>query len=359
MQQRSVLLLLNATKSEATFKCYFSNLRRFKEYFKIKDYDSLAKIAPAKINEMIEDYLMYLRNKVSPNTIPTMYYGIELFFSMNDVVLNVRKLRRMFPAKVKRTGGKPYTTEDIQKILGAMRHKRDKALIYFLSSTGARVGVVEDLKMKNIENMPDGCKSVLCYENAQEEYYTFLTPEASKALDEYYEERVDDGERLSPNSPVFRTVYAKGILKAKPLQLGSCEGLIYRAVKKARLHRTRSGKWYDIQIDMGFRKRFNTILKLNNSVNSNIAEKLMNHKRGLDGAYLTPTREECFEEFRKAIPKLSIDDSLRLKEEIKKKDELIETKESEKDAIIKDYGTRIVNTEKMLLELQKRLDSKK
>jgi len=51
--------------------------------------------------------------------------------------------------------------------------------------------------------------------------------------------------------------------------------------------------------------------KLNNDVNSNIAEKLMAHKRGLDGTYLQPTREECFAEFLKAIPQLTIDDSER------------------------------------------------
>jgi len=67
-----------------------------------------------------------------------------------------------------------------------------------------------------------------------------------------------------------------------------------------------------------FRKRFNTILKINNDVNSNIAEKLMAHKRGLDGTYLQPTREECFLEFVKAIPDLMIDDSARKQAEIEK-----------------------------------------
>ena len=60
-------------------------------------------------------------------------------------------------------------------------------------------------------------------------------------------------------------------------------------------------------IDHGFRKRFNTILKINNDVNTNIAEKLMQHKKGLDGSYLTPTRQQCFAEFVKAIYELTID----------------------------------------------------
>jgi len=50
----------------------------------------------------------------------------------------------------------------------------------------------------------------------------------------------------------------------------------------------------------------NTILKLESKVNSNIAEKIMGHKNGLDGVYLSPTREECFKEFVKGIDQLTI-----------------------------------------------------
>ena len=59
-------------------------------------------------------------------------------------------------------------------------------------------------------------------------------------------------------------------------------------------------------MDHGFRKRFNTVLKLNNTVNPNIAEKLLGHANGLDGVYFKPTREECFTEFLKVISELTI-----------------------------------------------------
>ena len=62
-----------------------------------------------------------------------------------------------------------------------------------------------------------------------------------------------------------------------------------------------------------FRKRFSIILKLKNDVNSNITEKLMAYKKGLDGTYLQPTREECFREFVKAISQLTIDPTERQK----------------------------------------------
>ena len=41
----------------------------------------------------------------------------------------------------------------------------------------------------------------------------------------------------------------------------------------------------------------------------------MGHKNGLDGVYLTPTKNELFEEFQKAIVDLTISNELRLNAE--------------------------------------------
>ena len=353
---RCILLLESAAKSKATYKTYLYNLDRFRKYFKIRDFESLVKIEPTKINEMIEDWLMYLRNRVSPNSLPTMYYGIELFFSMNDVVLNFKKLRRMLPAKIKKTGEKPWKTEDIRSMLESTKYKRDKALIHFMASTGARIGCLECLKLGQIMDMPEGCRAVFVYEGDKEEYWAFLTPEASKALERYLEERVKDGEKLSSESPVFRTLYSpKKIHLIKPMAIMSARSVVYRCVKNARIHREKQGFAYDIQADHGFRKRFNTILKLDSKLNSNIAEKLMGHKRGLDGVYFQPTREQCFEEFKKAIPELTIDISLKLKFELEK----VENERSEiklnQDKRVIELETRLSNTEKLLETLLKKI----
>ena len=95
------------------------------------------------------------------------------------------------------------------------------------------------------------------------------------------------------------------------------------SISHVRKHSIKKGNRYDKALVYMFRKRFNTILKLNNDVNSNIAEKLMAHKKGLDGVYLKPTREECFREFVKAIPQLTIDPTERQKIEIETKQERI------------------------------------
>jgi len=119
-------------------------------------------------------------------------------------------------------------------------------------------------------------------------------------------------------------------------------------MKNAQIVRTKSGNRYDKAVVYGFRKRFNGILKMNNSVNSNIAEKLMAHKKGLDGVYLKPTREQCFMEFKKAIPELTLDpnerDKIKLELQEKKINEL-ESKDHEIENLKKaqEENTRRLN----------------
>jgi integrase/recombinase XerD len=347
---RCIALFESATKSKVTFKSYLYNLKRFMKYCNISEFDELLKLDSKSLNEKIEDWLMYLRSKVSPNSIPTMYYGLELFFAMNDVVTNTIKLRRMLPAKVKKSGANPWKTQDIRKMLSVTRHTRDKALVHFLASTGARIGSIDGLKVRNIVDALLDCKAVLIYGDDKEEYWAFLTQEASKALQDYFSEREQDGEIINSESPVFRTVYGRKN-KKNPKELGvqSARCSIYRLIEQARIVREKQGFCFDIQMDMGFRKRFNTILKVNSEVNSNIAEKLMGHKRGLDGSYFVPTREQCFEEFKKSIPELIIDESLRLKVELDKTFQKLDSEQSKKDIRIQELEERAKRTEVLLL----------
>ena len=129
--------------------------------------------------------------------------------------------------------------------------------------------------------------------------------------------------------------------------------LVSYIVKAAGIQRTKSGNSYDKAPVYGFRKRFNTILKLKNEVNSNIAEKIIGHSvtHKLDNTYFVPTIDELFNEFKKAIPELTISEALRLKEQNKLKDEKIKTLESDKDG-------RIDSLEIMIHALAKRLEAK-
>ena len=91
--QMSIIIFNHAMSSEATKKCYLNELKRFKEFYKIRDYDSLTTIEPKKLQIMIEDYIMQRKGKVERPSLSHSLSALDLFFSMNDVILNFKKWR--------------------------------------------------------------------------------------------------------------------------------------------------------------------------------------------------------------------------------------------------------------------------
>ena len=101
---RSLLIFEAACRSEYTKRTYKFYLNKFLEFAKIKDHDKLLTLKTGALQEKLEDYVLYLKNRVSPNSLQTMIAPLELFFSMNDRILNWKKIKKLFPATIKRTG---------------------------------------------------------------------------------------------------------------------------------------------------------------------------------------------------------------------------------------------------------------
>lgn len=297
---RSMVLFESSIKSKYTAMNYNSHLKQFMKFIGIKSVEKILLIPPTQLQHNIEDYLIMLKTHTNPNSVPSKLQGIKHFCIMNDIYVNWDKIRRMFPAKQKPHNLRSYTAAEINMMLNGQTHLRNKALIHFLASTGARIGVFDHpLQIKHMRNMPEGCCAILLYAGDIEEYWSFLTPQAHNILVKYFESRKQMGELFGPNTPIFHT-------GERQLGWSGARSVVYRIILKSGISRYKTSGRYDVQADHGFRKRFNTILKLDNSVNYNIAEKLMGHKNGLDGTYLTPTIEEMFAEFRKVINKLKI-----------------------------------------------------
>ncbi|PBO84912.1 MAG: integrase [Thaumarchaeota archaeon] len=346
--QRSILIFENTIKSPATRKTYLYHLNKFMSFFHVKDYDELAAIPQEKLQIMMEDYVMHLKKIISPNTINIPIAAVKAFLDCNDVELRWSKIKRLKPARVKKTGGEAWLTDEITTMLSFTTDLRTKTLVHFLASSGTRIGALEDIKMKHIKQMDD-CKSILVYDGTTEEYVTFLTPEASLIFDDYLQKREADGERLTPESPAFRSSYQLGFAKVKSSTTNALQEIIRTLVLKSglRINQIKIGKRYNKQTDHGFRKRFNTILKTTHDMNISLAEKMMGHSVtvALDNVYLDPTIEQLFQEFKKAIPELTIDDSQRLKFKNERQSQKI-TQLEEKIARIEDLERRMRVMEK-------------
>lgn len=340
MKQRSLLLFEESIKSPIARKNYLRHITYFLKFTKIKDYDGLIQVPNEQMETMIQDYVFHLKQTINPNSVPIYMTGIKHFFIMNRVKIFWDLIQKMYPEHVKKSGQKAWSDIHIRKMIEYSNSARNKALIHFMASAGARIGVHNyPLQVQHLKDTGDGCRAILIYAGEIDEYWAFLTPEATRALEDSFEERRKDNEKFYPDTPIFRKKYVLGIEKSVQLSRNAAISVITRLVSRAKITRVKVNKKnFDIQLDHGFRKRFNIILKLENSINSNIAEKILGHSVTipLDGTYL-PAEDErviekCFTEFKKAIPQLTIDNSLRKQAEI---DRLEEEKNDSKYQSIK------------------------
>ena len=92
--KRSLTMLSSACKSPKTYENYLHHINKFREYFIIKDFDSLISIGFKKLQTMIEDYVLHQRKQnLAYGSINSQVCALELFFSMSDVILNWKKIK--------------------------------------------------------------------------------------------------------------------------------------------------------------------------------------------------------------------------------------------------------------------------
>lgn len=341
--------------TDSTLSGYTNYLINFMDFHKLaQDYDIVVDKTTKEIDIMITEYLDHLYARgVKGITQRAHLMAIERLFIMNDCIFHKDRIRKGIKKDDEIPGGTvPITTEELWCMLSCTKSIRTKCIIHFLADTGMRPAGLSDpiLRMKHLESIStengEKCYSLKIYDGSKSGYWAFLTPETTKLLDSYFEQRSVKGEEITQESPIFvnkrkTTKFAENVTD------DYARYIIYNMITASGIKRIKVSKFrYDKSAMYMFRKRFNTILKLNNEVNSNIAEKLMAHKKGLDGTYLQPTREECFKEFAKAIPELTIDPTNKQKLELVQKQNEIN--------LLEQKSRKIDELEKMVQELKEK-----
>ncbi|MEX0657479.1 MAG: site-specific integrase [Nitrosopumilaceae archaeon] len=332
---KSYKVFEKSIKTNATLTNYDNWLYAFFKYSRYPNLDKITKIPTPKLQDLLKNWVMDLGQQLKPSSVKAYLAAVEHFLDMNEVTFHKKVVRALIKYDDSVLGGDvPFTTEEIARMLSSTTKLRTKALVHFLASTGIRPASIEDpaLRKKHLYNIPNGCKAVKVYDESKYGYWTFLTPEAAASLEDYFKSRKLNGENLDDNSPIFKNEDSNN-KKNDHLSKASLYQILNNVMETAKIERVKNGKRYDKALTYGFRKRFNGILKLNNEVNSNIAEKLMAHTNGLDGTYLKPTREQCFAEFAKAIQELTIDPSERQRLELEEKTKKISELEAKQKEI--------------------------
>ncbi len=329
---RSQFLFESACTTDATLSTYTSLLNQFLRWVH-KDHESLLLLPDDQLNILLEDYVIFMKKRHPRSTIKVHLAAINKFLIINDRKVNSKKLAMFLPGESRPGGERAITTDEIQRMLSHVGTKRAKAIINLFAATGSRPEALCDLKIKHVEQMTDDCKSLILYADSTHEFTTFLHSEASKALDDYFEVRRQKGEYLRGESFVIgRDTFIVNEKKPRPVTVNALESSLTHAMNRAGIKRVKNGNRYDLAVCGGFRKRFDTIMKINPNISYAIAEKMMDHKIRMEGHYFKPTKDELFTEYKKAIPELTIDDSTRkqiqLAKVLEEKSELVKERET-------------------------------
>jgi len=272
---------VNTCTSAKTRKDYERSLHYYISYLslelnKLKDqslYDYLAQQDPKIIQINICDYITYLRKhkNLSSKSIATYVSGVRKFYAMNDVTsLNWEKIHKFEPEDERRYEDRPYTREELKKLLDKT-NQRNRAIILLLSSSGCRVGVIPTLRIRDLVPIDKyQIYKVIAYAKSNKSrYYTFCSPEARKEIDDYLAWRKRWNEKLTDDSPVFRQEFNlqkdSRVQNPKPLTVNSIGFIMNKLLKQTGIRQVQPliagqycGPRTEIQQLHGTRKYFET-----------------------------------------------------------------------------------------------------
>jgi len=296
-------------KTPATRKTYEIQMRKFFGYAHT-DYDGLVKLPDDEIEELIFNYIVALKLKTektgmpNPNTYRSILAPIQTFLEQNDVLLNWKKLKRYCPARIPLSNQLAYRTDHIQNMFKIVNCPRDIAFVHLLASTGIRIGAVYDLTCGDVHYIKDGAV-ILIYKDTTSEHRVCLTPEATTALKDYLATR----NNTKAHDPLF-TIRNN----SRKLTDGSIKDIMKRLRNKIGLNEGNGKKSKNsYSANHAFRKRVEIIFA-KARVESSFKSYLTNHDMTVSvyHYFKSVDDESLYQEFKKAIPELTIDDIERL-----------------------------------------------
>ena len=347
--QVAYLNFINAIKSPATKKKYSYLLFEYLKYLQLNNTgsdllleDLLSKNVRTIENDIIK-YIIDLKEKkgLSYSSLNNKLAAIYLFYTMNDVIINRKKLGKYLGEHIKTIKDRGYTIEEIKKIVDACSLKH-KIVVTMMCSSGCRIGAIPLLTLNSLSKYHSNEKlyQITFYENTKEEYYSFVSVECSNYILEYLRFRERCGERLSNKSPLIRDDFIVDDLlhieNPKFLSLDTYHKYLKYILVKVGIRTitpstpSSKRKRKEISQNHGFRK-FAMTTMANKRINPEIREMLLNHAIGLGNSYYRPTVEEMLNEYLKVVDNLTINDENRLSKQV----EELKEKNQDKDYVIK------------------------
>jgi len=353
---------LFALKAKETKRQYPHRLDKFLDFMGLKGtieekcnqlYEFSKKINVNVIQSYIIKFINYQKTRIenkeiSEGTLVNYIKAIKLFYSMNDIIINWKKLGKGIPAERHNADDRIPTLEEIKKLLDHP-DKRIRPVVLTMLSAGFRVGSWNYLKWKHIipikrNNVVIAAKIILVNTKINNRlYFSFITPEAYFSLKDWMDFRKLHGEDVTGESWLMRDTWEKldrdhshriGLAKL-PKKFGSQaignmigEAWRIQGVRDLLDPSDMTKKRHEFKSTHSFRKMFETKCQ-NAKMNHNNIKILMDHSLGESQNYHRPTEEELLQDYLSVIDLLTINEENRLRNKV----EMLEIEKSRIDSI--------------------------
>jgi site-specific recombinase XerD len=312
----SINLFLESIRSKETKSNYELLFNKYVEF--VDTVDLFFGNDPKLIESKIIEFILHLKNKgKSYSAISNYVAPIKAFYKLNDFVLNDRKISRFMPEQMKRKKDRGYTHQEISKLL-EIADERMRVVILVLASSGIRLGALPLIRLKNLEDN----KILTIYENHNQEYFTFITPECAKAISDYLNMRSRYGEKLDDASYLIREQFdirdQFAIRNPKQIRTSSIEWNLITLAERCGIRNRKHEKnvRHEVKIAHGFRKFFTNQL-IEADVKTEYRWLMEGHNlKANDEYYVRIHEQKLYEEYEKAIDNLTIDPSNRLQRKV-------------------------------------------
>jgi len=332
-----------------------------------------AKQDPEWPEVMVMNYLVKQRDRVeagqiTAGTLKTLWEPIKAFTKRHKDVkhsIDWDSVKDAMPRP------KHYSHDRIPTILELRRlvkfpDRRIEAIIYTMASSGIRIGAWDFLRWGHITPIQNPKTSeevvaakIIAYAGTPEQYFSFITPEAYKALKDWMDYRALYGEQITPDSwlmrNMFRTAYVRRsqgggnngrASKPRKLRVGALNRLIIRGLYEQGLRESLQDgeRRHQYKAAHSLRKYFKT--RAEQVMNRLNVECLLGHTVGLNSNYYRPTEQELLSDYLKAVPVLTVNDPNV--QSLKEQQEQLEHQYREKESELEQMKAKQEELEKRL-----------
>ena len=242
-----------AIKSPITKDRYKRRLADFFKFMGIEgDLETQAKTFVSQVNEnekkwVLTNVMKFLsfhkeraeRGEIANVTVRNYYKPVKLFLEMNDIELSWKRIGRGLPRGRRYAADRAPTIQEIQKMV-EYPDRKIRGIVFTMCSSGIRLGAWDYLRWGDITPIKKDdiiiAAKIIVYAGDEEQYISFISPEAFTELQKWIDLRKESGEPITKDSWLIRDLwntdkYSRGLVSVpKKLQSLGVKRLVERAL---------------------------------------------------------------------------------------------------------------------------------